>query len=143
MGNPENEKGLLTVYELGYLILPSVSEDKLPEVVNLIKEIFIKEGGKEIDGELPQNQPLAYSMSKTVGANRYVVTEAYLGWMKFEVEPAKILKIRANIEKIAEILRFILVKALRETTFTFAKARAVTEEAETAISGSDKEIMVE
>lgn len=117
-----NEEGQV-VYEIGYLILPSIPEDKLDGVVDLIRKVITKEGGVEIDSEAPIKQGLAYSMSKTVGASRYVVNDAYIGWIKFEAEPAKIIALKTGIEKINELLRFLLVKAPRETTFTFAKAK--------------------
>ena len=118
----------MQVYELGYLILPSIAEDALSGVVDKIRALVNEAGGKEIDSEAPFKQSLAYSMSKTIGASRYVLTDAYLGWIKFEVEPAKIAVVKTGVEKIAEILRFLLIKARRETTFTFAKAKALVEE---------------
>ena len=121
----------MQVYELGYLILPSIAEDALSGVVDKIRALVNEAGGKEIDSEAPFKQPLSYSMSKTIGASRYVLTDAYLGWIKFEVEPSKIAAVKAGVEKIAEILRFLLIKAPRETTFTFAKAKALVEEKET------------
>lgn len=111
------------VYELGYLVLPSVTEDNIPKVVSTIVSTIEKAGGKTLDSELPFLETLAYSMSKTVGARKYVVNEAYIGWMKFEAEPSAVEEIKAGIEKIEEILRFLLIKAPRETTFTFAEAR--------------------
>lgn len=130
MTGEETSKEGLAIYEVGYLILPSIPEDKLSGVVESINAVVAKEGGIEIDGEAPFKQILAYSMSKTVGASRYVVSEAYLGWIKFEIEASKILAIKVGIEKMEEILRSLVVKASRQTDFTFAKARAVLKEME-------------
>jgi ribosomal protein S6 len=112
------------VYEIGYLILPSLTEDKVDGVVEAIKSLVAQHEGKEIDGEAPFKQDLAYTMSKTVGASRYVVNEAYIGWLKFELEPSKALDLKLALDKLPEVLRMLLVKVPRETTFTFAKARA-------------------
>ena len=142
MRNSEIDKGELSVYELGFLILPSIPEDKLSDVVAFIKKVITKEGGIEIDAEAPFKQPLAYSMSKTIGASRYVLSDAYLGWIKFEVEPSKISAIKTGMEKIGEILRFLLVKVPRETTFTFAKARAMVEEKQSLAPSSVEEVVV-
>ena len=132
----------MTVYELGFLILPSIPEDKLADVVDSIRKVVTKEGGTEIDAEAPFKQPLSYSMSKTIGASRYVLSDAYLGWIKFEIEPAKAPVIKADVEKIGEILRFLLVKTPRETTFTFAKARAAVEEKKGLTPSPAEEAMV-
>lgn len=124
-----NKEGL-SVYELCFLVLPSIPEGKVPDVVNSVRKLITKEGAVEIDAEAPFKQDLAYSMSKTIGASRYIVSDAYIGWIKFEVDPAKIEAIKADVDKIAEILRSLMVKAPRETTFTFAMARAKIEERE-------------
>ena len=130
MEDQASEKEGLIVYETSYLILPSIPEDKLDEVVASIRKVIAKEGGVEIGAESPFQHPLSYSMSKTVGASRYVVSDAYIGWIKFEVDREKIAMIKAGLEKIEELLRFLIVKAPRETVFTFAKARAAMEEKE-------------
>ena len=122
----------MQIYELGYLILPSITEDKLSVVVGKIKEVISKVGGVEIDGEGPFKHELAYPMSKTIGASRYLVTDAYLGWIKFELEPERTASIKTSIEEIEKVLRFLLIKAPRETTFTFAKAKAIMKEREEA-----------
>lgn len=113
-----------SVYELCFLILPSIPEDNLSLVTAAIRGVVSKEGGMEIDAEESFKYPLAYEMSKTVGSSRYVVSEAYIGWIKFELEPSKIVAVKDGVDKINEVLRFLLTKAPRTTTFTFAKARA-------------------
>lgn len=110
----------MQIYELCYLILPSVAEDAILGTVEKIKSLITNELG----GEIPFKHPLAYSISKTVGSKKYIVDEAYIGWIKFESEPAKIGEFEAGLKKISEILRFLVVKAPRKTEFTFALAKA-------------------
>lgn len=130
MAEIDQEKQERTVYEIGYLLLPSIAEEKVGEVAGSIKNLVSKAGGVEIAGEEPFMQDLAYTMNKTVGASRYVVNEAYLGWTKFELSPDVVEKVKAEVEKMPEVLRFLMVKAPRETTFTFAEARKAIEEEE-------------
>ena len=139
MDNEVKDQAERDVYETSYLVLPSVSEDNHPSIVDTIKKAFSRAGGVEVDGETPFKHPLAYPMSKTVGASKYIVNEAYIGWVKFDL-PAEALaqegvehpiqKIKAEIEKIPEVLRFLIVKAPRKTDFTFAKAKALIREKE-------------
>jgi ribosomal protein S6 len=126
----ENSNSEFQAYEIGYLVLPSIAEDKLSAVVDKIKAIVARAGGKELDGEAPFMLDLAYTMSKTVGASRYVANEAYLGGLKFDLEPSKALEVKAAVEKIDEILRLLLIKVPREATFSFAKAQALLAEKE-------------
>lgn len=121
-----------TVYELGYLILPSIAEESLSDVVNTLKGIVKKVGGEEIASEDPLKFDLAYTMSKVVGARKYVVNDAWIGWVKFECEPSAIPEVNEAVMKLDEVLRFLIVKAPRETKFTFAEALRKLEEAEAA-----------
>jgi len=129
------------VYEIGYLVLPSVPEENLPQVVSNLVSIIEKAGGKPLDGEDPALEQLAYSMSKTVGARKYIVDEAYVGWMKFEARPDTLETVRADVDKAEEILRYLLIKAPRETTFTFAKARAEREAKENPVVAEEEPIV--
>lgn len=128
--NPGDSMKESQVYELGYLVLPSIAEDKLPETVAKLKKIITDNGGSLLDSEDPFLQDLAYSMSKVVGASKYVVNNAYIGWQKFEAEPSTVEAMKAEVEKIPEILRYLLIKTTRETYFTFADARKALEEEE-------------
>ncbi|MEK7194343.1 MAG: 30S ribosomal protein S6 [Patescibacteria group bacterium] len=116
------------VYELGYLILPSVTEDSLSNVVDSIKGIMKKVGGEEIASEDPIKIDLAYTMTKSIGARKYVVNDAYIGWVKFECEPSSTGDVDGEMKKLEGVLRFLLVKAPRETTFTFAQALKAKED---------------
>lgn len=128
MENQEIEKEPQVVYEIGYLILPSIPEDKLSVVTDAMRKVISQEGGVEIDSEAPFKESLAYTVSKTINASRYVLSDAYIGWIKFEADKSKAQAIKAGIEKIEEVIRFLMVKAPRETHFTFAKAKAAAEE---------------
>ena len=141
MSTTEDHKEAI-VYELGYLVLPSVPEDNIPQVVSTIVSKIEKAGAKTLDSESPFLERLAYSMSKTVGARKYVVDEAYVGWMKLEAEPSTIGLIKTEIEKIEEILRTLLIKVPLETTFTFAKAREARIAKEEALNNPPEEEVV-
>ena len=118
----------MQIYELGYLILPSISEGQFDDVVAKLKTLVAQTGGQVIDSEDPFKHPLAYTMSKTIGASGYLVKEAYIGWMKFELEPSQAPNLKVAVDKLDEVLRSLLIKAPRETTFTFAKAKALLAE---------------
>lgn len=124
------------VYELSYLLLPSIPEENVSQVVTNIEQVIEKNGGTRIDGEAPFLRELAYEMSKVVGASRYVVKNAYIGWVKFELslederEAHPVEAIKSEIEAMNEVLRMLLVKSERETKFTFASARLAKESPE-------------
>jgi len=131
------------VYELGYLVLPSVTEENIPKVVSNLVSIIEKVGGKPLDSEDPYLEDLAYAMSKTIGARKYVVNDAYVGWMKFEIASSEVEQIKTAVEKIEEILRTLLIKVPRETTFTFAEARKARADKELALENPIVEVQKE
>ena len=133
----------VSVYEIGYLVLPSVTTDNLPQVVSNIRSIIEKAGASPLDSEDPVLEDLAYSMSKTISARKYVVDEAYIGWMKFEAESNMVEAIKLGVDKIEEILRTLLIKVPRETTFTFAAAREAREAKVEAENNPVAEVMEE
>ncbi len=122
----------LVVYELGYLLLSSIPEDKLEGAVQNLKKIVTNAGGNLLDGEEPIIIDLAYKISKVVGSVKHVASEAYIGWFKFEAEPSQVPGIDTALKAVDEVLRFLLVKAPRETTFTFAQAMDALKKAESA-----------
>jgi len=156
MSITEDRQGDSLVYELSYLLLPSIPEENLSEVVTKIEKVIEEKGGQKIDGENPFLRELAYQMSKVVGASRYVVKNAYIGWVKFEL-PAEasaeeglshpVEEIKESVEKMQEIIRFLLVKAERETKFTFASTMKpveldeVTEEVVEEVPETDVEVI--
>lgn len=125
--NMETKEGV-QVYELGYLLLPSIAEENLPAVVAKLKGAINAAGGVEIESEDPFRQDLAYSMTKVVGASRYVVKDAYIGWIKFEAEASQAPLVNDSVSKMDEVLRALLIKAPRNSEFTFAKAKALIAE---------------
>ena len=139
----EDVSNVTQVYELGYLVLPSVTEENIPKVVLNLVSIIEKAGAVKLDSEDPSLETLSYSMSKTIGARKYVVDESYVGWMKFEIASSEIEAIKNAVEKVEEILRTLLIKAPRETTFTFAEARKARAEREEELNNPVAEVQAE
>lgn len=127
------------VYEIGYSILPSIPEENLPQVVSKISTVVKEAGASEFDSEAPIKMDLAYAMSKTVGSRKYIVNEAYVGWMKFEAESSAAEIVKTGLERIEEVLRFLLIKAPRESAFTFAEAMKAKAEKEAPQETSDSD----
>ena len=127
------------VYELGYLILPSIPEEGLSDVVARLKKIIKDNGGVEIGSEDPFKMDLTYTMSKVISSRKYVVKDAYIGWVKFDLEPEAAPIVNEAVKAVDEVLRFLLIKAPRATTFTFESARKALEEEEKAKHEAESE----
>ena len=117
----ENEENLelepeLRVYEVGYLLLPFVQEADLATQVGLIKEQIAKAGGTVFSDEDPRLITLAYPMFKVFSNKKTKFENAYFGWVKFDGDPKTVATIKKSIEALENVLRFTIIKTIRENT---------------------------
>ncbi len=104
------------IYEVGYLLLPTVTEENLPAVYGNMKELVASLGGTAISDEMPHMMGLAYPMVKVLQNVRHTFETAYFGWMKFEMDPAKVGEIKKKLDLDPEVLRFLTMKTVKENT---------------------------
>lgn len=110
------------IYEVGFHIVPTVAEDDLGVRVTAIRDVIEAHGGKLIADEYPKHMELSYSMVKVASNKRATYHSSYFGWMKFEAEPKGAVLIEKAMQKDDFILRFVLVKTVRENTMAPKKA---------------------
>ncbi len=120
--NIEKEEGNSRVYEVGYLLLPSIPEEKISDLVSAIKKMIAEAKGEIISQGDPQSKTLSYEMVKTIGTKNERFRTAYFGWIKFEMDAENILGLQEKLRATQEILRFLLIKTVREdTTSSFVR----------------------
>ena len=119
----------IAIYEIGYLIVSSVPEEKVSGEADAIKELITKEGSSVIAEAAPHKQHLAYTMRrKTVGGSYEKYDSAFFGWVKFEVGSDKIESIKKAVELHPSVLRALLLSTVRENTYLGKRAEAVAQE---------------
>jgi ribosomal protein S6 len=107
------ESSTQRVYEAGYLMLPSISEQQISEEVNKLKTAITHLSGSVIAEGSPELRTLAYEMEKMVGTKNERFGSAYFGWVKFEMAPVGVLSFKTDLDANPKILRFILIKTAR------------------------------
>jgi ribosomal protein S6 len=110
------EKG--KVYEVSYLLLPTIPEEGVAAEVGNLKEVLEKRGAVTISDEYPKMIDLAYSMSKTINNKKEHFTSAYSGWVKFDIEQNEVPLLNEELAMHLPLLRFLLVKTVRENTIS-------------------------
>ena len=136
----ENFTPLPKVYEVGYHIIPTVAESDLGIRVTAIRDAVEAAGGRMISDEYPKLIDLVYPMIKVTANKRTTNHSAYFGWMKFDAEPEGAKLLDATLKKDDFILRFILVKTVRENTMAPKK---VLREKRTEEAPRAKEAVIE
>jgi len=101
--------GSVKPYEIGYILLPTISEDNLAEELGKIIGVVESHGGKLHKSDLPKMTDLSYEVSKDIERDRHKFESAYFGFVTFEVDSSNISKIKEELEKNLSIIRFLLI----------------------------------
>jgi ribosomal protein S6 len=128
--NMKNESSSSRVYEVGYLMLPSIPEQKISEEVENIKSTIAKNGGSLIVEGAPELRTLAYEIEKHIGSRNERFDSAYFGWVKFEMGSEEVLVLEKFLDANPSIIRFLLIKTLRNAHIP-PKPREMKPEVET------------
>src|SRR3989344_5197296 len=94
-----NNKGSdgLKLYEVGYLLAPTITEDKVAGEVSGIKSILEQNKTLLFSEEFPKLKLLTYTMAKTVGTAKQKFDRGYFGWIKFEAESSALANIKTAL----------------------------------------------
>lgn len=104
------------VYEVGYLLAPTVNEGDLTNERDALVALITKFKGIVISEEQPQLIDLAYDMTQMIDNKKHTYSQAYFGWIKFDVTPDLIEALTAEVEAITALVRSIMIKTERENT---------------------------
>ena len=115
MNDKNNEEDNL-IYEIGYHLLPSIDESEIPVQSLKIKSIVEENEGVIISEGMPKMTILSYDISKNIDSKKHKFNKAYFGWVKFELNPSQISGIKSKMEGLTNVLRFIIVKTVKEDT---------------------------
>jgi len=118
------------IYELGYILVSSLPDEKITAEVASIKELLSKNGSDIVSSEDPILIDLAYPMVKVVSAQRQKYSRGYFGWVKFESEPEALAEIKKALDLSSTILRYMIIKTVRENTLINGKMVLRKEERE-------------
>lgn len=115
----ENEKeARMNVYEVGYIMVPSIAEENLGEEVTVFKDSLSSRGVAFISDEYPKMTELAYEMFRSVNNKRQKFSYGYFGWVKFECTSAQAEAIKEDLDKNEKLVRYLLIKTVRESTMS-------------------------
>ncbi|MDO8523652.1 MAG: 30S ribosomal protein S6, partial [bacterium] len=94
----EGDEVSSSVYEIGYHMVPNLSEEEVTAAVAGIMEILKKNGAAFVGDRFPSKIPLAYAIPKRVTGKVSRFIEAYFGWVAFESPREAIAKIKESLD---------------------------------------------
>jgi len=112
----DNNKENNQVYELGFIFIPTITEDNIVVEFTKLKEVLQSNNGLIISDEVPKLISLSYEMSKIINNKKQKFNTGYFGWVKFDINKIELLKLKELLKNSETILRFLLIKTIKEDT---------------------------
>lgn len=106
------------VYELGYILMPTVNEGNLQTERDALVALITRSKGIVISEGQPELIDLAYPMSKIINNKRQTFSQGYFGWIKFDITPNMIESFTEEVEAIENLIRTLIIKTVRDNTLT-------------------------
>lgn len=114
----EKEVGKVSVYEVGYIMVPTVAEENLGGEVTGFKDILGDLGVTFISDEYPKMMELAYEMSRSIANKKQKFSYGYFGWVKFECTTDQARLVKDMLDKNEKLVRYLMIKTVRESTMS-------------------------
>ncbi len=106
---PETE-----VYEVGYHLLPTVTEEDLAKAVLAVTDVIKAEGAEFVGERFPAKMQLAYAIGKRINEKRTTFDAAYFGWIAFVMPKNGIASVKKSLDANPSVLRYLIVKTSRD-----------------------------
>jgi len=111
-----------SIYEVGYIMLPSIPEENLGGEVTVFKDSLGEGGATFISDEYPKMMELAYEMSRSIANKKQKFSYGYFGWVKFECSTESARVIKDSLDKNEKLVRFLMIKTIRASTMSTKRA---------------------
>lgn len=131
------------VYEVGYLLSPAIRDEDLAAKTDELKETLTKLGATVISEGNPEFIDLAYEMVRVIDNKNVRFNQGYFGWIKLEIDPAAIALVKEALEKNIFMIRFLLIKTIRENTMVGKKSLGKILKGKREDASSDEELVAE
>lgn len=129
----------MRVYELGFLFVPTIAQEHVAGEVEKLKEMIAKHEGVMVSEEFPKMIDLAYEMVKVISNKNIRFNQGYFGWLKFDMEPEHVVIMNEELGRSMSIIRFLLIKTVRENTVTGKRVAGKTETKRRVVKKEDAE----
>lgn len=114
MDDTSVDEPLSSVYEIGYHLLPTLSEEAVVVAANELTDLLKKNGATLVGDRTPSKVPLAYTVTKRIGGKIIRFDEAYFGWIAFELPPPTIAMVKEAFTENPSILRYLVIHTSRD-----------------------------
>lgn len=121
-GDVENLDSKVSIYEVGYIMVPSIAEENLGAEVTKFKDLLGEMGAIFISDEYPKMIELAYEMTRSINNKKQKFSYGYFGWVKFECTTDNAIIIKDFLDKNETLVRYLMIKTVRENTMSVKRS---------------------
>jgi ribosomal protein S6 len=129
------------VYEVGYIMVPTIAEENLGAEVTLFKDTLAGQGAVFISDEYPKMLELAYEMSRSIDNKKQKFSYGYFGWVKFECTASCAKVIKDMLDKNEKLIRYLLIKTVRENTMSVKRSYSRPEGGKKKVAPKTEEVV--
>ncbi len=134
----EVKEGKVGIYEVGYIMVPTIAEENLGGEVTSFKDMFASHGVTFISDEYPKMMELAYEMSRSIANKKQKFSYGYFGWVKFECTTDQAKVIKNILDKEEKLVRYLMIKTVRESTMSSKRPYGKTDGAKRRTTKSEE-----
>ncbi len=138
--NTEETSSPPEVYEISFLLIPSLSESDVEVEVSKIRDVVEKSGGSIISDGSPKIRTLSYIMEMPHIIPKQKYDHAYFGWIKFESSRSTPDDIKKALFRSESVIRYIIVKTVKENTLFSSKVLRKEKDEDDKKKKSDKPV---
>ncbi len=106
-----------TIYELGFLLVPSLTENEVATMVGTLKDTISKDGSILSEGSVVFID-LAYEMVKKIKSKNERFDQAHFGWIKFTMDGSSVSGLDKALKAHDDLLRFLVIKTVEDDAVT-------------------------
>lgn len=128
------------VYEISFVFDNKLDEETALKKADAFKQSIATLGGSFISEEAPYMRELAYEMVRVQNNINVRFNEGYFGWIKFELDADKVKTFEKAIKLDEQVVRYLVVKTVRENTVFTKRAPVIKVE---SLAANEDEILAD
>ena len=97
------------IYEVGFLLAPTITEDQTTAIVNDMHEQITDAGGDIVASQSPEMRDLSYEIEVKDEGEKRQYTRGQFGWVQFKLKPEQVDDVEKIFITSDDVIRHLLV----------------------------------
>ena len=97
------------IYEVGFLLAPTIPEDQTTAIVNDMHEQITDAGGDIVASQSPEMRDLSYEIEVKDEGEKRQYTRGQFGWVQFKLKPEQVDDVEKIFITSDDVIRHLLV----------------------------------